>query len=177
MTEQTRPKIFQDSLYRMCILLASSSKSRVMKFGAVLVRDERILGSGINRHIRENDIIRIGGYANHAEISAMNDALLKKEKLSGAVLYVAGHFPDGGLYIPNVRIYTCKSCVKTLALYKVNFVAIPNRGGWVYISVKEAEQMAKDINNETDCISEKRREITLDNISVDMLGLKEEEER
>lgn len=31
--------------------------------------------------------------------------------------------------------------------------------------------MIKDINNKTDCISKKRREITLKNVSVDMLDL------
>lgn len=141
-----------------------------MKFGAILLKDKEIIGSGTNRHVREDDIIK-AGYANHAEISAINDALLNNENTSGAILYVAGYFPDGSLYIPNTRIYTCKSCIRRLMLFGVSSVAIPNRKGWAYIPLEEAERMAKDINNKTDCISKKRKEITLKNASIDMLDL------
>ena len=163
-------KIFQDPIYQLCIHIASSSKSKIMKFGAVLTRNNIILGSGTNRYIRDDDIIRTG-YANHAEISAINDALLRKKKTFNTTLYVAGYFPDGSLYIPNIPIYTCKSCIKKLMLYSVHAVAVPNRDGWAYIKLEEAERMAKDINSRTNCISKKRREITLKNISVDMLNL------
>lgn len=141
-----------------------------MKFGAVLTKNNVILGSGANRHVRDSDFIKTG-YANHAEISAINDALLRKKKIFNTTLYVAGYFPDGSLYIPNVPIYTCKSCIKKLMLYSVHAIAVPNRDSWAYIALEEAERMAKDINNKTDCISKKRREITLKDISVDMVNL------
>ena len=163
-------EIFQDSIYQLCIHIASSSKSRVMKFGAVLTKDGVIIGSGTNRHIKKDDIIKTG-YANHAEISAINDALLSKESLIGTILYVAGYFPDGRLYIPNMRVYTCKSCVRRLMQYGIGSVAIPNRKGWAYIRLEEAERMVKDVNNKTNCISKKRRKIALKNASIDMLDL------
>jgi deoxycytidylate deaminase len=163
-------KIFQDPIYQLCIHIASASKSKVMKFGAVLTKDNTIIGSGINRHVRKDDIIKTG-YANHAEISAINDALSSGESLIGTILYVAGYFPDGKLYIPNIRVYTCKSCVKKLMQYGIGSIAIPNRKGWAYIRLEEAERMAKDINNKTKYISKKRREIALKNASIDMLDL------
>src|SRR5688572_530314 len=82
------PEIFLDDKYQRCISLATQSKGDSQRYGSVLEKDGNLVGEGYNRaiahfsfgtlkrHIRQ-------GYANHAEVEAMNFAIDKKHKIKG----------------------------------------------------------------------------------------------
>jgi len=84
------PEILGDEKYRECIRLALRSKGAAERYGAILLEDGEVIGRGYNRSIahasfpgiRLKRVIR-QGYANHAEVEAINDALLVGRSVEG----------------------------------------------------------------------------------------------
>lgn len=164
------PDILKDPLYIRCLSLAALSKGQKERYGSLLVRDGEVLGQGYNRAIahqsfgRLERIIRMG-YANHAEVEAMNDALqsLDVERLDGCDIYVAGYFPKptedfeqpGRLFLKEEPSYSCVLCANHFENYNIRNVYVPMQQGWTALSVAEAKSKAKGFSS---CTHQKRRE-------------------
>lgn len=157
----SRPQIFEDYLYLLCLSLASMSKSDGERYGSVLVKDDSVLGMGYNRAIAHpyfhlDRPIRMG-YANHAEIESINDALLNGYDVEGADIYVAGYFPKphngflgkNRLFLKDGAWYTCVRCPKYMEEYSIKNVIVPSPSGWGVSSLAEATLCAKSYQNGT----------------------------
>jgi len=171
------PEIFDDEKYRMCIELASRSKGAGERYGAVIVNEtEEIIGRGYNRAIahasfpgvRFNRIIR-QGYANHAEVEAINDALLVGRSVIGAEIYVAGYFPaDDSLFLH--RTFTCDKCAKIMSKWGIKSVYVPSVQGWVERPIVEA-LIESELLLRSAGKHESRRRLTQGRFLVDQLFL------
>ena len=172
----TYPDIFRDERYRMCIELAALSAGIGERYGAILISGtEEIIGRGYNRSIahasfpgiRLPRIIR-QGYANHAEVEAINDALLSDKPVIGAKVYVAGYFPsDKGLFLHNT--FTCDRCAKIMDRWGIESVFVPSVQGWVERPVAIALAEARSLSAEGKGKHEKRRNLTEGRYSLDQL--------
>jgi hypothetical protein len=136
-----------DALYKECMQLATNSRSTIVRFGSVVVKDGKIIGRGWNVFANQKKLGKLPivmGYANHAEVSAMNDALNNGYSLEGADVYVAGYFPnDNSLYIPRDAYFTCTRCPTYFDRYKINSVSVPLYQRWSRLDVSEAKESAK----------------------------------
>jgi deoxycytidylate deaminase len=132
------PPVAENRYYRACLDLAVRSKGET-RFGSLVVKNGRILGRGWNHFARpEEGPIRMG-YAFHAEVAAMNDALSRGHSLAGADIYVAGYFAKGGnLYLPTTAHFSCDRCPKYMGEQGIRGVYIPNAGGWRFLTLEEA---------------------------------------
>lgn len=131
------PEILGDEKYRECIGLVLRSKGARERYGAILIGEGEIIGRGYNRSIahasfpgiRLKRVIR-QGYANHAEVEAINDALLTGKSVEGAGVYVAGYFPsNGNLFLHDT--FTCDRCAKIMSEWGVRAVYVPSMRGWI----------------------------------------------
>jgi tRNA(Arg) A34 adenosine deaminase TadA len=145
------PKIFSDKIYLECLRLAIQSKAEDERYGSVLIKNGKIFGRGYNRAIshpsfRLDRIIR-QGYANHAEIEAMNSALSKKHNIKGTSIYVAGYFPkENGLLFLHEE-FTCPKCAVIMQKYDIDTLFVPSAMGWVGRNVKDIEAETRRYNH------------------------------
>ena len=146
------PQILANRFYLRCIELALQSKNdkrQDQAFGAVLVKSGEIIGEGRNRAIvhprfRLERIVR-QGYVNHAEVEALNDALMQRRDVNGGLVYVAGFFMRNGfLFFQNK--FTCKICISPLRKYLIEGIAVPTPNAWIERSLDEAEADARECN-------------------------------
>jgi hypothetical protein len=151
-----KPALFEDEYYLMCISLATLSKSGGERYGSILVKDGMIIGKGFNRaiahrYIRLERKIKMG-YANHAEIEAMNNAMDNGFDISGADLYCAGYFPlphtgfslPNRLHIKDGAVYTCVKCPPHMEKYGIARIVVPTPIGWSEMSMEAAARCAID---------------------------------
>jgi deoxycytidylate deaminase len=142
--------IFDDGIYKMCMELAHKSKGDKERYGAVLVKDGVLIGTGYNRAIAHTSfaapLVRIikQGYVNHAEVEAMNDALLHGEDIEDSIMYVAGYFPkEKKLFLHET--FTCALCAKSMYQWGVTTVCVPAINGWterpIKIALEEAQKL------------------------------------
>lgn len=142
---RSSPKIFTDTYFLECIRLAQLSKSNTERQGAVLVNG-RILGCGYNRAIAhptfklERYIKQ--GYANHAEIEAINDALFHGYDVEGADIYVSGFFPgqDGLLFLHSE--FTCVRCIPIMKKWGIKTLFVSSTKGWLSKTIDKAHAEA-----------------------------------
>lgn len=145
-SELNKASILEDQYYIECIRLAELSKGDE-RYGSLLVKDGRIIGKGYNRAIVHPSFPKLKriiyqGYANHAEIESLNDALMKKRGVKGAEIYVGGFFPkkDNLLFLHDE--FTCRRCVPILAAYNISKINVPTLQGWVPKNMDEAMKEA-----------------------------------
>jgi deoxycytidylate deaminase len=138
--------ILNNNYYLKCINLALKSKGNE-RYGSIVVADGRIIGEGYNRAIAHPSFGRLErkirqGMANHAEVEAINNAILKDFSIKGTVLYVAGYFPKSGqLFFKND--YTCVKCIPHIRNYGINSIYVPTPSGWIKKSLDMASEEAK----------------------------------
>jgi len=133
--------IFQDEKYRICLSLAALSGGRTERYGSILVKNNRIYGIGRSREIAGPKIklerIIKQGFANHAEIESMNDALYKDYNIKNGDIYVAGYFPKNGRIFFH-REYTCRICPPFMSKYEICNLYIPTPNFWIKKTLEEA---------------------------------------
>lgn len=134
--------ILSDPLYLECLRLARLSKGNE-RYGSLLVRRGEILGGGYNRAIAHPSFAKLKrvvyqGYSNHAEVEALNDALMKGFEVQGAEIFVGGYFPreEGLLFLKNE--FTCLRCPPILSSFKISKINVPTPGGWISKDMTEA---------------------------------------
>lgn len=138
--------------FRRCLEIAANSPCVKMKFGAVVVMADKIIGEGYNRPPHEcieylcHPCIREGiksgtqlerCAASHAEQVAIFHALRIVYDLSEATLYVAGLYPDGRKYIKEEKSFTCSFCSRIMAEAKINDVRVPTKDGEGKLTMEE----------------------------------------
>jgi hypothetical protein len=160
-------QILADSYYLRCISLALRSKGEE-RFGCLAVKNGEVIGEGFNRAIatpafKLDRIIR-QGYANHAEIEAMNDALSKGYDIRGCELFTAGYFPDLGR-LEFTDQYNCMKCIPYMERYGIAGLNDPMPNGWVKKSLGLALAQAKVYTNG---IHQKRINASIGNFSIDL---------
>jgi len=156
--------IFNDYLYRECIKLAMNSKGDMIRFGSLLLKEGKIIGKGWNRRADKRFPINMG-YANHAEIMAMNDALIKGFDIKDCEIYVGGYFPsDNTQYIPKKTYFTCTKCPIYFAKYGIRKIFVHSDKGWKGLFLAHAVYTAR--NFISNC-HEKRIELGKSNVSID----------
>ncbi|MDP3966563.1 MAG: deaminase [archaeon] len=139
------------------------SPCKKMKFGAVLVLDNEIISEGVNHFPHkglqkycEPTCIREGVPSGtkgelYPEVHAEADAITKARKkgyndLSGALLYVAGKFPDGKRLIKDNPGFYCTSCAVRIASEKdIQNIVIPSLQGEVQLSLEEIIKSSFDV--------------------------------
>lgn len=141
--ESNSPDIIQDEYYRRCLENAIKSKSDSERYGAILVKDGKILGEGYNRAISHTyfklDRILKQGYANHAEVEAMNNALEKEYDITDSDIYVAGYFPKTGILFFKEE-FTCKLCLPYFKKFQIRNIFVPLPSGWKKRTEEECEK-------------------------------------
>jgi len=143
----TETSILDNVFYKECIRLAQLSRGEE-RYGSLLVRDGKIIGRGYNRAIVHRTFPKLErkiyqGYANHAEIEALNDALMKKRGVKNAEIFVGGYFPQKDDLLFLHKEFTCVRCVPILASYNITKINVPTLHGWVSKSMEEAMDEAK----------------------------------
>jgi hypothetical protein len=91
------------------------------------------------------------GYANHAEIEAMDDAIRSGADISGADIYCAGYFPEphtgflgrDRLILKDGPWYTCVRCPPRMETYGIANIYVPTPNGWAGMSIDEADECGK----------------------------------
>lgn len=148
------PAIFSDPIYRQCLELAQSSKSAQERYGSLLIKDGYLLGSGYNRAIVHPSFPKLyrpiyQGYANHAEVEALNDGIMAGYDVDGAEIYVGGYFPkkDGLLFLHDE--FTCRRCPPVLESYGITTINVPTPDGWVARTIHEAHAEAESYTGGT----------------------------
>jgi hypothetical protein len=135
-----------------CLEQAKGGKSDVC-FGAVLVKNDRILGRGRNRRATKTDRRNMSyvDYGIHAEQAAILDAIKRGHDPCDGTIYVLG-FANGGpnkgkLTTRDKKIFICRKCPHALLQYNID-VCIPYVLGWERLTPKEAaftgQQFSKD---------------------------------
>lgn len=140
-----------DSIAVECLKLAKQCKTGV-GFGAVLVRDGKILGKGRNRWATNKDRKRLShvDYAIHAEQSAILDAIDNGYEPNGDQIYVLGIAlrgkKKGTLTVRQVPTFICSKCPPSLLRYNLS-VNIPYYKGWYNLTAEEAMTTGKETAN------------------------------
>lgn len=141
-----------DSFGKLCLELAEKSKG-ALGFGALLVKDGKILGRGWNHRPepKERGIVTHVDYAIHAEQAAYVDARLQgisADKLIGSTIYVLGKALKGKnrgkLTIGDRKVFICKKCPVSVLIPHNISVHIPHYEGWCRLSPEEALQTTKE---------------------------------
>lgn len=135
--------ILSDPFYTECIRLAKYSKASEQRYGSLLVKNNAIVGRGYNRAIAHPsfgklDRIVYQGYANHAEIEALNDAIMNGYDVSGAEVFVGGYFPKENNLLFLKNEYTCLKCPPILKRFNIKAINVPTPGGWLAKNIDES---------------------------------------
>ncbi len=118
-------------------------------FGAVLVKNGRIIGRGWNRlsTFRERAMLTHVDYAIHAEQACVFDAMQKLIPLHGSRIYVLGIVrtgpQKGKLTTRRQKIFVCRDCPPSVLLRFNIPVYIPHVKGWTRLSPEKAMETAK----------------------------------
>ena len=136
--------LLKDKYYMECIGQALNSKGSFQKYGSIIVKRGAIIGKGHNRRITSGDAIR-QGYANHAEISAINSAVSRRKNPEGSDMYVAGFFTvERTLCLrasgPN---YTCLRCIPGMKEYGIGTLFVPTMDGWMPLQIDGIESVVR----------------------------------
>lgn len=159
MADKKNLDIVKDPLFIRCLSLAALSKGTTERYGSLLVKDGEVLGQGYNRAIahpsfgRLERILRMG-YANHAEVEAMDQGLqsLGVDTLEGYDIYVGGYFPKpmedfeqpGRLFMKKGAVFTCVRCIPYFERYNLRNIFVPTLNGWSSLAVAEAKEIAEE---------------------------------
>ncbi|HLE48779.1 MAG TPA: hypothetical protein VI819_01990 [Patescibacteria group bacterium] len=165
------PDILKDEKYLQCIKLARQSKG-VERYGSILINDGIVVGEGFNRAIAHLSIGKLvrpvrQGMANHAEIEAINNALLKNNAINRSQLYVAGFFPKSGMLFFK-EVYTCVRCIPHMKNYGIKEIFVPTMNGWIGKAIDLASNEAKAFVHGT---HQKRLEVATGNYFIKDLNL------
>lgn len=160
--------IIHDPWYQLCLHEAMQSKSSIERYGSVLVNNEQVIGRGHNRRVSKSDEGVRMGYANHAEVEALNDALRNGYETQGSKLFVAGYFPENGsLHIRDSLNYTCHKCPKYLKESGVIEIHVPLILGWKALSIDKALECAQEFKKNP---HKKRLSIGKSQLKLDMIA-------
>jgi hypothetical protein len=137
--------IRNDDRFQLCLRLALQSGGKNQRYGALVVRDDTILGSGgCNRLLKKGEPFPFKTtFFLHAERAAIGSAIMEcgTQCISGATVYVGGLFVDSKRpQIRRANMTDKGSCVQCARLY-VRFglsVAFMSEDGWVKLSGQES---------------------------------------
>jgi len=131
--EDNSASIINDFFYKKCISNAKQSKSKSERYGAIVVKNGEILGEGFNRAIVHPkfklDRFLKQGYANHAEVEALNDAITKGYDVSDSDIYVAGYFTKTKTLFFKQQ-FTCKLCIPYFKKFNIKNIYVPLPDKW-----------------------------------------------
>lgn len=152
----TKNKTFEydylnDNIANLCLKYSENCKSDI-SFGAVLIKNNEILGYGWNRLSTkfERKVLTHVDYAIHAEQAALFNALLRfgKEKVKNSTIYVLGKVTKGTnkgkLTLRKKGEFLCSKCPNNFKKYNVN-VNVPAVSGWTTLTADEALITGKNI--------------------------------
>lgn len=140
-----------DKYGKICLEWARQCKTKI-GFGAVLVKNNIIIGQGRNRHSTPNDRFLIPGidYASHAEQSCILDALRHGYDVTKGTVYVLGLCLSGKnkgtLTTRTEHVFICSKCPRTFIKFNVS-VCIPHINGWSLLEAKEAMEIGTKLAN------------------------------
>lgn len=139
-----------DKYGRACLKEAQKSKGQI-GFGAVLVKNGKIIGRGWNRHSisKERKLHSHVDYAIHAEQACIIEALENKVDITGCEIYVLGivllGHAKGKLTTRTKRVFVCKKCPPSVLIpYNIS-VNIPYISGWVKLNPEDAMKTATEL--------------------------------
>lgn len=130
-----------DPYGRECLALARQSCADVA-FGAILVKDRRIIGRGRTRRGTPEDrkLVSHVTYYICAERAAIVDALQKGEDVRGGEIYVLGFVRNGKrkgkLTSRKSRVFHCRACPPSFQRFGIS-VYVPLFSGWSRMSPEE----------------------------------------
>ena len=133
------PKVLLKDIYwQRCIELALRSGSENQRYGAIIARDDQIIGEGWNRLLgRKEPFPFKTSFFLHAEKAAIGNAILThgQELLKGAVIYVAGFFykERKPLILKPPNSNTCVVCTQHYPRFGL-FGAFPKDHGWIILT-------------------------------------------
>jgi hypothetical protein len=140
-----------DRYAKECLVLAGQCKTNV-GFGAVFVKNNKILGKGRNRLATDKDRLMIPrtDYAIHAEQSAILDAIENGYDVRNGHIYVLGMCllgkNKGRLTTRTEKIFVCSKCPHVFLKYNIG-VHIPHVSGWMKLSAEESLEIGNKVAN------------------------------
>lgn len=138
-------KYEEDRFGKECLKLAQNCKSPV-KFGAVLVKNGRILGRGWNRlstKLERSQMSHVD-YCIHAEQAAILDANSRHKNLCGGTIFVLGMNKNRILTTRTERVFVCRKCPVAFKNFELS-VHIPHIRGWHEMSAEEAMKTGREL--------------------------------
>jgi hypothetical protein len=141
----------QDLIGRACLELAEECKTDV-GFGAVLVKEGRIIGRGRNRRSTAEERSRLShvDYAIHAEQACILDAMDNVHDITGSEVYVLGIAlkgkNKGALTIRYEPTFVCRKCPHSFVRFNIP-VNVPYYTGWYRLSPDEAMEVGTQLAN------------------------------
>lgn len=138
--------LFDDPYFQRCIELSRLTDAPETH-GALIEYGGTIIGEGRNRAIAHKDfkldrVIRMG-FSNHAEVEAMNDALMHGYSLKGTTIYVAGIMVNENNLLYIADHFSCVKCIPYMRKFGVSGVHVPTRSGWKYFDTDQAFETAQ----------------------------------
>lgn len=140
---------YADDFGKACLAEAVKSKGTI-GFGAILVKNRKIIGRGWNRrpHPMERKLLSHVDYAIHAEQACIADALLRNIDILGSAVYVLGTVLTGSqkgkLTTRSRKVFVCKKCPPTLLRFNIP-VYVPHISGWARLTPQQAAQTAEKV--------------------------------
>ena len=139
----------QDPLWQRCINLALRSGSENQRYGALVVRNGKIIGQGWNRLLKKGEPFPFKTtFFLHAERAAIGDAMFAQtpDTICGAVVYVAGFLVKERHPLVRraamINMGTCVQCARLYANHNLS-VAFMSETGWIHLSGPKALQNAE----------------------------------
>ena len=135
-----------------CIKLAQRSGADV-GFGAILMKNGRILGRGWNRRSTPEERAALShvDYAIHAEQAAVLDALSRNHNVEESIIFVLGvalRGPEKGkLTVRDEITFICRKCPPSVLIpYNIS-VCIPHTDGWAKLNPNEALATGQELGH------------------------------
>jgi len=137
--------------------LSKNSICQKMHFGAIIVKDGKILAEGYNNpydNKKCDPCLRIGVESGtklelcravHAEQKSLLYALNKQIDISNAIMYVAGTFPDGKPFIKTEKNFYCTFCSRLLNQTKLKGIVIGTTKGPEFMNLEEVLESSFEI--------------------------------
>lgn len=148
--------LFENTLYQRCFYAALDSPCQKMKFGCVIVRNEKVVYEGFNKTIKalkslcEPKCIRFSiisrtesmlGACGHAE-EGLWEVVHQGIPINECDLYVAGIYPNGLPWLKKQAEHTCLRCAVQMYYAKIQRIYVTVVDRWEEISTERALETA-----------------------------------
>jgi len=120
---------------RRCEELLQKSNCKLIHFGAILVKDNKIIGEGYNYSldpekcclkdlIENKEVGKNPGICNaiHSEWMTIIDAFKRGYDPVNSTIYIVGKYPDGTIFKTGEKLFACTICSRLLKYCGIKYL-------------------------------------------------------